>query len=288
MSEFRDQLDYISRRYNVVGVDFLLSAANADEPGPRDAAILTFDDGFVDHFDYVLPELTQRNWSGAFYPPAAAILERRLLDVHRIHFILASVGNSMKVANAMDEMLLERLGAEEVADLRSKWAAPNELDDVETVYVKRVLQLGLPRHIRSAVCGALFARFVTGDERSFAEELYLTLEQLKLMSGLGMHVGGHGYSHEWLGSMRPDEQQLELEKSIEMLDCIGVDRASGWSMAYPYGDRNDATRSSLANLGCGLAFTTEARVVDTRLDEVLDVPRIDTVHLEPARFESPT
>ena len=60
---------------------------------PKNACYLTFDDGFKDHFKYVMPELLKRNIQGSFFPPSMAVKNQELLDVHAIHFILASSKN---------------------------------------------------------------------------------------------------------------------------------------------------------------------------------------------------
>ena len=62
---------------------------------------------------------------------------------------------------------------------------------------------------------------------------------------------------------------------------IGVDVSDGWTMAFPYGDRNADTHEFLEATGYSAAFTTEHRVADPKRDDVLDLPRIDTVSLYP-------
>ena len=51
---------------------------------------MTFDDGYLDHFVNVFPVLFDEKLQGSFYPPLAPVRERKLLDVNRVHFILAS------------------------------------------------------------------------------------------------------------------------------------------------------------------------------------------------------
>ena len=40
-----------------------------------------------------MPELLARNIQGSFFPPADAIVKREMLDVHAVHFILASTSD---------------------------------------------------------------------------------------------------------------------------------------------------------------------------------------------------
>ena len=41
--------------------------------------LLTFDDGYLDHFKYVLPLLSKEKISGCFYPPIQ-ILKKKILS----------------------------------------------------------------------------------------------------------------------------------------------------------------------------------------------------------------
>ena len=52
--------------------------------------VLTFDDGYRDHYDFVFETLVKNNIKGAFYPPVDVVLSNKLLDVNKIHIILAS------------------------------------------------------------------------------------------------------------------------------------------------------------------------------------------------------
>ena len=57
---------------------------------PTGACLLTFDDGYIDHFETVFPILAENKIQGCFFQPAKAILAHEVLDVNKIHFILAS------------------------------------------------------------------------------------------------------------------------------------------------------------------------------------------------------
>ncbi len=58
---------------------------------PPHAALLTFDDAYVDHFRNVLPNLQKEGLTGYIFIPARAVLEHQALEVNKIHFILAAV-----------------------------------------------------------------------------------------------------------------------------------------------------------------------------------------------------
>ena len=86
---FKRQLDYLSENFNIVSTEQVINAAKHSSSLPSDACWLTFDDGYKDHFKYVMPELLKRNLHGAFFPPKVAIKNDVVLDVNLIHHILS-------------------------------------------------------------------------------------------------------------------------------------------------------------------------------------------------------
>ena len=121
----------------------------------------------------------------------------------------------------------------------------------------------------------LFAEFVTSDETAFACELYMSVEQIACLRRHGMHIGSHGYSHAWLNHITPEEQAIEIDRSLEFLQGLGIMKAD-WSMCYPYGGFNNSLLEILRTRECRIGFGVEPRVADLDVDDRLTLPRLDT------------
>ena len=37
----------------------------------------------------------------------------------------------------------------------------------------------------------------------------------------GMHIGAHGFDHNWLGSLSKENQEKEISKSLDFIKNIG-------------------------------------------------------------------
>jgi peptidoglycan/xylan/chitin deacetylase (PgdA/CDA1 family) len=72
---FKRQLDYLSSKYYFVTAEDVVDAVTNDKELPKDSCWLTFDDGYKDHFLYVLPELSKRKIQGSFFPPVKPVTE---------------------------------------------------------------------------------------------------------------------------------------------------------------------------------------------------------------------
>ena len=57
---FRAQLSYMERHYTMIRMEDLIAALDGGPSLPERAALLTFDDGFIDHFEFVYPLLDAR------------------------------------------------------------------------------------------------------------------------------------------------------------------------------------------------------------------------------------
>lgn len=279
VERFGRQLDYIQERYAPISIEDLLEALDSTEQHlPPNPILLTFDDGYSDHFANVFPQLDARGMKACFFPPAQAILEHKVLDVNKIQFVLAAVPDA--------EVLLEQTfsildGFRSDHSLKSKEAyllaisGEHRYDTHDVTILKRLLQRELPDPIRSEIVRRLFAKHVTADETAFACELYMSMDQINCLRRYGMHVGSHGYTHVWLDHLSPQAQAIEIDRSLDFLRRLGV-RKDQWTMCYPYGGFNDSVVQILQDRQCRLGFTVEARVANLGVDGPLTLPRVDT------------
>ena len=172
VSEFRRQLDHIERNYNVVRAEDVVSAIQGERSLPSKAHWLTFDDGYIDHFANVFPLLRERGWQGSFFPPARSVLERELLDVNKSHFILASQDVPGEIINSLKALLREHDDPDvHPFDLYwGRYAQASRVDGPEIVFIKRMLQNGIPERIRTEFLDRVFRQFVSIEPISFAGE----------------------------------------------------------------------------------------------------------------------
>lgn len=67
VAHFEEQVGYIQKHYNIVSVENLVDAIASKVELPANPALLTFDDGLIDHYAYVFPVLAERGLAGAFF-----------------------------------------------------------------------------------------------------------------------------------------------------------------------------------------------------------------------------
>jgi peptidoglycan/xylan/chitin deacetylase (PgdA/CDA1 family) len=279
LERFRRQLDYIEANFTPIGVEDIFEAvATPALELPKNSILLTFDDGYSDHFLNVFPMLDARGMKGCFFPSAQAVVEHIVLDVNKIQFVLAAVPEVQRlleqVLSALDEFRTEYAlrSREEYA---STVVEEHRYDPREIILFKRLLQRELPEHVRAEIVRRLFAQYVSVDEAAFACELYASVEQIACMQRHGMHIGSHGYSHLWLDHVPRETQKEEVDRSLDFLQQAGVG-TEDWTMCYPYGGFNESILQVVEERKCRLGFSVEARIANLDIDNRLALPRIDT------------
>jgi peptidoglycan/xylan/chitin deacetylase (PgdA/CDA1 family) len=273
LTDFTNQLNYLQAQYTVIGPHDLRRALIDKRHLPAKSCLLTFDDGYSDHYQHVYPILAQRGMSGIFFAPRCSLIDRCVLDVNKVQFTLANHPDPDALAGELDTLLAAE-GVTDTQVLRAKHFTPNRYDGPSVAYFKRLLQHALPYDLRKFVTTQLFRRHVSADERDFAEQLYLTQDQAREMRAGGMEFGGHGNLHLWHGEATPDELAQEIGGACAALAAIGAPVQDGF-YSYPFGSETDLVRTGISNAGFRIGFTVKPDVWATSADP-LRVARLDT------------
>jgi peptidoglycan/xylan/chitin deacetylase (PgdA/CDA1 family) len=277
VAAFRQQLGYIRRHYTPVAGADVIGSFDAGEPLPPRPILLTFDDGYRCHVRDVLPLLEAEAISALFFPVASAALDRRVLDVNKIQCVLAvspDVAALVAAIEAAVEAAHDDGPAPTIAELRARCWQRSRWDPEPVVYVKRLLQHVLPERIRRPLVDTLFAERVSRDERSFADELYMSVEELRDLRARGMMVGAHGDRHLRLPTLGDEEQRREIDGALRLLDVVGVPRRR-FTYCYANGEHDARSVARLRALGCAIAFTTRPDLAHLISAEALTLPRLD-------------
>lgn len=268
---FRQQIEYMKNNFNIVTMEQVIDAVEGKSELSEKALLLTFDDGYIDNYAFAFPILEEFGIQGSFFIPGKTFTTHQLLDVNKIHYILASADICKLVEDVKKEMDYYR-GIEfdyaPTDDLFNEYAVESRFDIKETIFVKRMLQTVLPERLRNTISSNLFEKYVGVPEEQLAYELYMTEEQIRTMKRHGMFIGLHGYDHYWLGKLPKEQMKKDLDKALDTLDEF-IDRKR-WVMNYPYGSYN-----YIKMKGACVGLTTEVRIADICMDAALELPRLD-------------
>jgi len=275
---FKEQVKYLKKHYTIITMEAVIDSLDNNSKLPEKSALLTFDDAYMDHFVNVFPILCKYKIQGSFYTPVKAVIEHTVLDVNKIHFILASVKDILVLIQELKELIEEY---REEYNLKcfdfyyGKLAKPNRFDTKEVIFIKRLLQVELIEKLRNTLTDILFEKYVGMSEEAFSRELYMGQEHLEHMVRDGMHIGNHGYNHYWWNRLDEHSLNNEIKGATDFLKSIGVDEKK-LTACYPYGSFDERSIKILNDFGYKLAVTTEVDVATTDPEKRFSMPRLDT------------
>ena len=275
-SGFKNQLNYFKNNFEFGDFSDVFNSLYKNKE-THNKIILTFDDGLKDHYTTVYPILKKMNIKGYFFCPSKPVEENIVLDVHKIHFILAST-NVEKIIKEIFNLIHENKtdfklkSAQEYFD---KLAIPSRFDTKEIIFIKRILQRELPLSLRTKITNSLFKKFVTNNEQEFSENLYMSINEMKEMSESGMVFGSHSHSHYWLSKINRINLIEEIEHSKKFCNKINKNNDE-LIMCYPYGDFNDEIIEEISKRGFKVGLTTNIGDAKISKESIFKLNRYDT------------
>ena len=255
--DFEAQVESLAGRYEMATLESALDFLAGSYLPRRDLCLLTFDDGFKDHYTDVLPILAQRGIQGLFFVVTSCVEEHKVLPVHKNHFLMAALG----FEEYRDGVLkcLAELSADTSTDVDMATAQRTyRWDTPEVAALKYLLNFRLEEDLRDRLLDMLFAQHL-GDEAEFSHQLYLSWEEAREMQSAGQLIGGHTHTHVPLARLDDERQRADLEKCA----CILRERVSPqtlWPFSYPYGKSdtfNTVSIQALRDLDFACSFSTE-------------------------------
>lgn len=263
--QFNHQLNFINKKYKIISS---LDVPNINlEEGNIDYAVLTFDDGLVDHF-YVYKELKKLNVSGTFLVPTSPIIDQKMIHSHKIQFILAAQDEKMLTKEILSSF-------DDAYDLWTKYSHTNWVDNwwtKEMIFITNFLRKYKSENFDNYLyTDYLFQKYVSRDIHSFASDFYLNLNQIEEMGYNNMVIGGHGDSSDNL--LLVNDVEADITRSHWFIQHFSDD----FVFSYPNGGVNNDIKEVLKRYKCSVSYTVVPQTI-TSLDSVdyLEFPRYDS------------
>jgi len=278
--KFEEHLRYFSGNMNVVTTTDLVNYYQYGQPLPPKAVMLTFDDGYASHFKYAFSLLKRYGIKASFYPSAMPVHLGKALEVNKIHLVLGKI--------APCDILRQLTSIPECREYVTSASTPAfkkfltdyyPLDNEDVALVKYLLQTGLPVSDRKERIDFFFKEVLGLNEFEFVQTFYMSLSELRELTGWGMEVGVHGYTHRWLTELDATEQKKEIMSSVRFIrDCGHGDIPL--SISYPSGVYNDQLIGFLSRMNFDAGFTVHPAIADLDTSNPLTLPRLDAAALK--------
>ncbi|MFO0665262.1 MAG: polysaccharide deacetylase family protein [Polyangiaceae bacterium] len=243
-SEFRAQLEAM-KHTRFLDVDEFERELERPQGGKRDAALITFDDGYANNLD------------------AARILRR--LGIPWVLFATSgAIGRRNTIWTVELSLLLLHGRAKTFSLFGKRWRLDSAQDRFISFEAIRHFMKSLPSERCHAAMTKLRSAFPDGETnrllKRFPSMRSLSWVELRQLSDDGVTVGSHGVRHDIHHDGQPRSTRLyELAESATVLSKRLRKKCD--TFAYPNGDHTATSGRLVASAGYRLAFTTVPRSV---------------------------
>jgi peptidoglycan/xylan/chitin deacetylase (PgdA/CDA1 family) len=262
--DFERRIQTIRRYFTPVGIDDLVASMEGVEL-PTNPILVTFDDGYKDNIETALPILKRNHCKAVFFIATHYLSERRVFWWDRINYLFKrSTRSKVKVTFPWDIEFSLRTKEQRDAAIRGALRI-----------VKCHYALDLERFLEELAV-ATGVTWNDDIDRSLANEVLMTWDQVRELQRAGMDVQSHTRTHRVLQTLTARQLQDELRGSREDLEAqlsIPIN-----SISYPVGHRlleRDDVRRALRDAGYKLGFTNATGTHRVRREsDPYDVSRI--------------
>lgn len=249
LGDFRRQLDLIQGSCEVLDADAFITRRRLGGGG-RPAVLLTFDDGYADFEQVVLPELAARNLPCVLFPTKAPVLEGFVPPADKVYAILAAAYAK---------------GGASSLDMES-WVSGS---------AKKEMLRASPL-VQAAMIDRLFK--ATGIASSAVPPAHLTEDRLRRLPS-SVHIGAHGLFHHLFGALSSAQLKTELEEILGWVKRLRPHQSAGTWLAYPNGEAGNADNhqdvvDAVRSAGVDFAFIAHSKPADASSGNDLLIPRL--------------
>jgi peptidoglycan/xylan/chitin deacetylase (PgdA/CDA1 family) len=237
-SVFRQQLRILAGATHVIPASRLAGWVRGEASLPRNASLITFDDGYRDDLTHALPVLREAGLPCIIYLTTGHIGSQ-------LPLYWDLVGQGLKQA-APGSRTLPLTGDSRLS--------PDTVDAVARQWVHKAKELPLGQR-NQAVQDLIQALNVSVDPDAF-KGLYLSWDEVREMQSFGVEFGAHTVTHPILATLSEASAKQEIVASKQSVEAALEKRVT--SFAYPNGLPGDYTQkhvSMLREAGIDMAFT---------------------------------
>lgn len=238
--QFEADLDLLLQTFSPLTLDALVQHLEDDEPLPRHAMFLSFDDGLRQQYEIVAPILRRKG------VPATFFITRDFVDNAAL-FYRFKASLLVDALMAADEHQLARVGG------HLQLPRP-DLDCCAAA----VLGVG---YANRAVLDVLAAILELDFDAYLADRRpFMTSGEIASLVAAGFSVGAHGLDHAPHGELSLEQQLRQMRESVEFVRSTFA--AGPAAFAFPFSDAGVGAaffEAAYASEGLAVSFATGAR-----------------------------
>lgn len=203
--EFAAQLRFYKRYFSLIGLDDLREYLFKGRALPRNALMLTFDDGYLDNVTNALPLLLEHRVRALFFIATEFVTSRRLFWWDRINYVMKQSTQGTVRVTYPRTMTFDR--GRDCA----------QAIELALTLVKTEYALDVDRFLDelTVASGITWNRNI---ERSLVDALIMRWDQVRELRRSGMDVQSHTHTHRVLQTLPNEPLRADLVTAKQILE----------------------------------------------------------------------
>jgi len=237
--EFDRQMRYLARWFNLITINDLVQWLEGRQNLPPFAALITFDDGYLDNYRFAFPILQKYGFGAVIY-----LATGHIATDQPFYWDLAAYCFS----HTQREYATFPNGSEQA------WSGPTERDQILKSWIEAMKKL--PEAKKQLMVSKLPAQLNVSIPQDYFRNLMMTWDHVREMQGGGLAFGGHTVNHPILTRVALETARTEITVSKSTIERETAQPVL--SFAYPNGmasDVNPEIVSVVKEVGYRTAFT---------------------------------
>jgi peptidoglycan/xylan/chitin deacetylase (PgdA/CDA1 family) len=219
-SDFEDQMKYLSKTHKILSLNELATCLQVGKPLAKKVAIVTFDDGYKDNYQYAFPILKKYKIPATIFLVTGHIDTGNLFWFDKIRYIIWNT--------KINKLKLDGFGDFSLNSIK------NRLQTIFTIVEKL-------KKIKDAEKNDLMEKLINISKvdipHDLGRDVILSWDEVKEMNDWGIDFGAHTISHPILTKIPLEQAKFEILQSKK--DIEKRLEQSVYTFAYPNGTYED-------------------------------------------------
>jgi peptidoglycan/xylan/chitin deacetylase (PgdA/CDA1 family) len=217
VQQFKDDVDFLLKNYSPVSLFDFLKYLRTGHSLPKDAFLLTFDDGFREMYDIVAPILVKKGIPATFFVNSAFTDNKELCYQHKASIMIEYLNASTSIyeSTQVRKILLD-----------SSIICNSVSSGILSISYQR-------KYILDDIAKKIGLSF---DDYRNEYQPYLSSEQISKLIQSGFSIGAHSIDHPLFSSISLDQQLYQTKESVRFVkESFNLSYSA---FAFPYSDAN--------------------------------------------------
>lgn len=220
---FIKQIEFLAKKFKIISLEDAFNQCALGLAKKKNQVVLTFDDGYKDNYDYVLPFLKNKGLPAVFFLTTDYIGSNKPVWDWQFARIISSLSVIPRIAGIGGISVVKGVYESRISFLLR---VINKMKNLKAADRQEIINFLMSYSDKKGIL-----------LNNYRNDFCLNWAEVKTIKESGMEIGSHGLSHMSLSAMPLSQAQVEIEGSKSKIEQELS--SSCCYFAFPFGSQSD-------------------------------------------------